>query len=392
MDCCIEDFQGQWHNQNKAQKAHEEEERKKLKKKKDLWIKDLSYLPKTEFITKPIENNDLKENINDSDTTDDSSEEYNTEEDVQDSDTTDDLFEEDNTEEDVVQMNDLSNVENDFSDENNESAEDNIDTPTVSFEDLVNIGQNTEQQSQVDEEIITNQNYTVGEIKLDINNDGDIVNELYNNSKTDINIEPEKIESFSETNNKKPAIIISSVIVLLAVIISYFSLKKHNNVEEIVEPPVSENILEDTKPVDNIEESAEPVIQKSDIKELPQNVSPTNAFKFVEVKKVSWAIPEYLSYNDSFKIFLQSTARSTKLSLTSDLLLVTEPIYSNLIKVDVKISKNGDVISANIIGTSGSKQVDNIVLQTVKDTLNVVKPPVNVIVGDSINLTLKINL
>ena len=92
------------------------------------------------------------------------------------------------------------------------------------------------------------------------------------------------------------------------------------------------------------------------------------------LKKLSWEVPDYLSYSDNIRKYLQSAGKSIKLTLSSDLLLTNEYIYSNRVKVDIKLSNDGDIRDAKISASSGSPQVDKIVLQTVKDTLNVVKP------------------
>ena len=87
-----------------------------------------------------------------------------------------------------------------------------------------------------------------------------------------------------------------------------------------------------------------------------------------------------------------STGKSIKLSLSSDLLLATEYAYSNKIEVNTEISKNGTVQGVNILKSSGSKEIDDIVLRTVKSTLNVLKVPSDSIIGDNLNLTLIISL
>ena len=102
---------------------------------------------------------------------------------------------------------------------------------------------------------------------------------------------------------------------------------------------------------------------------------PLNANKTITLKKISWEVPSYLSYSEKIKKYLQSAGKSIKLTLSSDLLLTNEYIYSNQVKVSITLEKNGKITDAKIVKSSGSKQVDNIVLQTVKETLNVVKPP-----------------
>ena len=132
-------------------------------------------------------------------------------------------------------------------------------------------------------------------------------------------------------------------------------------------------------------------------KETAANINKPNTQQlapapYLEVKKLSWSVPDYVSYNDEFKKYLQTAGRSLKLSLSSDLLLATEYAYSNEIQVNVILSKEGTIKDAKILKSSGSNQIDEIVLRTVNDTLKVVKAPAGIIVGDNIQLTLKIYL
>lgn len=98
------------------------------------------------------------------------------------------------------------------------------------------------------------------------------------------------------------------------------------------------------------------------------------ADSYVTVSKVMWEVPDYLSYSDKIKSYLQTAGKSIKLSLSSDLLLATEYAYSNQVKIDLRLKNDGTVISAQVAKSSGSNQINDIVLQTVKDTLNVIKP------------------
>ena len=89
---------------------------------------------------------------------------------------------------------------------------------------------------------------------------------------------------------------------------------------------------------------------------------------------------------------MQTTGKSLKLTLSSDLLLATEYSYSNKLQVDIKISKTGAIEDVKMLQSSGSTQIDDIVLRTVKNTLNVLKAPNDAIVGDNLHLTLIISL
>lgn len=114
---------------------------------------------------------------------------------------------------------------------------------------------------------------------------------------------------------------------------------------------------------------------------------PVNA----SVSKIAWEVPEELAYNDTFRQYLQTVGRNLKLSLQNDLLLASEMAYSNKVVLDLKIGRDGTVQSANTVVSSGSKQIDQIVLQSVKDTLKYLKMPTSELDGQSLNATLIIN-
>ncbi len=145
-------------------------------------------------------------------------------------------------------------------------------------------------------------------------------------------------------------------------------------------PDISQNdINKKTTDIKNSAKSSQSSVSKSSNKDL-------------SVSKIVWDVPGYLSYSKKFQIYLNTAGKSIKSSLSVDLLLATEYAYSNRVKVSVKLNSGGNVEAANIVISSGSQQIDKIVLQCVKDTLNVVKPPVGEIKGDSYNLGLIINL
>ena len=116
------------------------------------------------------------------------------------------------------------------------------------------------------------------------------------------------------------------------------------------------------------------------------------ATTFIEVRKLSWEVPDYVSYNSQFKQYFQAAGKSLKLSLTSDLLLATDYAYSNEIRVSVTFDKDGTFKTAQIVTSSGSTQIDNIVLQTVNQTLKVLKAPHSVGNDESTTAILKIYL
>ena len=134
-------------------------------------------------------------------------------------------------------------------------------------------------------------------------------------------------------------------------------------------------------PVANTE-TAQPQPQK--VGTVPQNTSN-------KISKLSWEVPENMANNPKIKKYLQIAGRTLKLSLQNDLLVASELPFSNRVMVDLKIAPSGNLISTDFVISSGSKQIDNIVLQSVKDTLKYVRPPLGEIPAPNSNFTLIIN-
>lgn len=109
------------------------------------------------------------------------------------------------------------------------------------------------------------------------------------------------------------------------------------------------------------------------------------------ISKVAWEVSEDLAYNDSFRKYLQIAGKNLKLNLQNDLLLTNEMAYSSKIIVDLAIDRNGTLQSSKITVSSGSAQIDKIVLQSVKETLKYLKFPSSELSGATANATLIIN-
>lgn len=109
------------------------------------------------------------------------------------------------------------------------------------------------------------------------------------------------------------------------------------------------------------------------------------------ISKIAWEVPEDLAYNDGFRSYLQVAGKNLKLNLQNDLLLATEMAYTNKVVVDLGIGKDGSLISEKIVTSSGSKQIDKIVLQSVKETLKYLRMPSSELGGRSAMATLIVN-
>lgn len=109
------------------------------------------------------------------------------------------------------------------------------------------------------------------------------------------------------------------------------------------------------------------------------------------ISKIAWEVPEDLAYNDGFRSYLQIAGKNLKLNLQNNLLLATEMAYSNKVVVNIQINGSGSLQASSIATSSGSKQIDNIVLQSVKETLMYLKMPSSELRGKTVNATLIIN-
>lgn len=220
----------------------------------------------------------------------------------------------------------------------------------------------------------------------------------------------------SEIFKKKKMIIAASVagVVLVSFVIGANIANNNSNANEslLKTMPISAENPAGTMPAENtissemnqqdLNQANSPMIAQESIpndqqglqnRDMGQAVSdaflsePVNA----TISKIAWEVPEDLAYNDSFRKYLQMAGKNLKLNLQNDLLLATEMAYSNKVVVDLEITKDSILQSETIAVSSGSKQIDKIVLQSVKETLKYLKLPASEVNGNSINATLIIN-
>ena len=112
----------------------------------------------------------------------------------------------------------------------------------------------------------------------------------------------------------------------------------------------------------------------------------------VRISKLSWEVGASVANNGVLKKYLMQAGRALKLNLSDELLLTSGKPTNKVIKVQIKFKQTGDVDSLQIKSSSGSKQIDAIVLQTVKDTLTYTKLPIIHTNKPYINTILVINL
>lgn len=307
-----------------------------------------------------------------------------------------------------------------------------IDYNTEKFgmEDLINPNAVTENSV-----VIGDKNFVLGEIFIDINKDSSQVGissanehleELYNKNSDVLSDDSglnNEVRIGSEKEKTIPMAVgiggIALVVVLASIIM--FSVSKFMNPTQTENEPVvtdntqNNNLGEDVPNVDvnnsgvvmndNQTENAAPQYpsgqnagtaeintRQSDAEQVRQTSKPIPATSFLSVRKLSWEVPDYVSTDPTFRQYFQSAGKSLKAGLSSDLLLATDYTYSDQIRVSILFDKDGSFQRAKILLSSGSSQVDNIVLQSVNQTLKVLKAPNSLGNDQSTTVILKIYL
>lgn len=287
--------------------------------------------------------------------------------------------------------------------------EENIeDIPDISALTSEIIPEDTIDNKIAEEKIIPEQPQTPSDEAFDISDmafdDNSELEVLYSENEPEIKPEiPETIPGAAFLQQKQPInkkyLVTAGILAILAISALGFIKNKNNEIAEIPEIPqnapsetLDENILEvntpeitdEVKEVKQVEEIKKPAPQEMK-NNIPVNKNPQ---AYVSVSKLVWDVPDELSYSKNIQNYLRTAGKSIKLSLSADLLLATEYAYTNQVKLSLKLSKDGNVQDAQIVSGSGSTQIDKIVLQSVKDTLNVVKPPANEVRTPDFNLNL----
>ena len=135
------------------------------------------------------------------------------------------------------------------------------------------------------------------------------------------------------------------------------------------EKPVAENGEEQLPPPPSTApENKKPQPETPKAKDMNQAM--TNAFSdnpsVLKVTKTAWAVAPYIAADTEFKAFLQTSGRAIQASIKKNLQSVKDNTYSENTKVQILFS-DGQIGDITISKSSGSKQIDDIVLQSVKD-------------------------
>lgn len=262
--------------------------------------------------------------------------------------------------------------------------------------------------------VISSENFTPGEINIDINTcnilpanpENQPINELFQEdspvNNDDMMKNPGRLTKPSQQPPKGIALGLglAGLVVVLGLIFALgFGVSKFlKGQTEETPQPISDNSGDLNVPEPAQTQSEQP---QGQVVEMNNNTNalastagtkPTKKSDFVEVKKLSWEVPGAVSAEPKFQEYFQSAGKSIKSALMTDLLSVTDLAYASEMRVSVSFEQDGTFKDARIVTSSGSSQLDNIVLRTVNQTLNVLKAPRSVGSYENTTAVLKIYL
>lgn len=287
----------------------------------------------------------------------------------------------------------------------NTSSENQDDEITISDEPR-------EYKVYANSSVISSANFTPGEIKIDINtrnlrpekSENQPINELFQEDSPvnggEMMKNPGRLSKTSQQQQKGIVVGlgIAGLVVVLGLIFALgFGVSKFlKGQTEETPQPISDNTgdLNTPEPSQSDASTGQVVEMNNNSNALASTTGTKTAKKtdFVEIKKLSWEVPGAVSADVKFQEYFQSAGKSIKSALMTDLLSVTDLAYASEMRVSVTFDQNGTFKDARIVTSSGSTQLDNIVLRTVNQTLSVLKAPHSVGSYENTTAVLKIYL
>ncbi len=95
----------------------------------------------------------------------------------------------------------------------------------------------------------------------------------------------------------------------------------------------------------------------------------SNGINNISLRGISWMCAPNLFTDNIFKNYLQNLDNVLKLNLRKNILNTTEIPTNNNVTVKIAIDNNGHLLKTLISNSSGSDEIDNIVLQSIKETI-----------------------
>ena len=143
-----------------------------------------------------------------------------------------------------------------------------------------------------------------------------------------------------------------------------------NDTDALGATPTTEEAKPPVTPVTPAEKPSGPKAGTSNATTSDLNKAVANAFSdaptSMTVRKASWGVGASLAADASFKAYLQQMGKSVKSALRKNLASVKGEAPASPVKIRIKMSDSGNLQDVVILKSCGNTQVDEIVLQSVK--------------------------
>ncbi len=286
-----------------------------------------------------------------------------------------------------------------------ETDEDNDAESDDEFKEFINAGNEMQNEQESDSEELIENTITLSP-QSDFENDEDSdekeINLLYENGTVaNPSSEDESGEQIEYMINKpdglsilkdKKTIIITSCVLGCLLMGSVFGIALHAKspknqdgqeslTDQLQENMPAENAIGGLETISS--ESAEDpqmIARESsanvhkDMDKVMSNVFDENP-STVAVTKISWEVNQSLAKNEAFAKYLQIAGKNLQINLKNDLINATEFTYNDHIKLQILMGEDNKIRKVDVLNTSGSEQIDQIVLQSIKETLKYINVP-----------------
>ncbi len=108
--------------------------------------------------------------------------------------------------------------------------------------------------------------------------------------------------------------------------------------------------------------------------------------------EVSWDVDKTLAEKEEYKNFLQILGKNIKLNLENEFIIIGELPKNKDLQLRIEFSNNASVKNISFMTASGTKQIDDTILNSLYEILSYVKAPRNGIIMPDIEMILNISL
>lgn len=168
---------------------------------------------------------------------------------------------------------------------------------------------------------------------------------------------------------------------LLALVVGWNMYSSHKDKESIVQNPPkvdAEQIFEQVPP--------------DSIMQYSTQYSTGNIEPFRGNVDISWDVDKNLAKKEEYKNFLQILGKNIKLNLENEFIIIGELPRNKDLQLRIEFSNNASVKNISFITSSGTKQIDDTILNSLYEILSYVKAPKKGFIMPDVEMILNISL